>query len=654
MAGFNNISSFRRKASPRSGLVRSTDGGDTWIQLGKVALDGEGVNAIAARGNVIVVAATGPDGGVWRSTDTGETFVRISADSAAAAGGIFGLPVGNAFDLVGDPGNSSRVFVAIDSQGVFESDDLGANWTAVDPTTTNNAASAFATQFSGSTNVKLAVHNSSAANQALYVGIVDNIDPCPNGSGHTTCAGDELVGLYRSDIHGATAGTWTPMPMPGTCEASRAAEDFRFTPCGTGGTSFHFGLQTTGQGTIHFSMVADPANKNVVYLGGDTQTAPNGGFGTNSIGATEYNGRLFRCTLGGAANCTTITDNGTNNNSAPHADSRAMAFDHAGKLFEVDDGGIYRQSHPSDATGIWQSMNGGHAANHLQITESYGCDYDHIGHVIVCSNQDNGVIAQIFPDDAQWKEIMSGDGGSVAVDDAGTTTSTRYNSSLKLVDLERRTCQANPRNSTVADTCNAATAVLLRNAGVDIRTTDFGIVNLAPITPNSQVSGWLVVGTSNQVWESNDMGATVSRIALLGDTTCNATATVSLAAAGCDLVRALAYGGMFSGTPAPNVLYVGADTGLYVRDDNGGATPSLAAVFTRHSTTYPGGAPIGIALDPRDWHRAYITDETEHDFRLGVGGDDVRFSSAFDRADVDRRFAEHGIAGERQLAQRRQ
>src|SRR5207248_1459573 len=133
-----------------------------------------------------------------------------------------------------------------------------------------------------------------------------------------------------------------------------------------------------------------------------------------------------------------------------------------------------------------------------------------------------------------------------------------------------------------------------------------GIVYLAPITPNSQVPGWLVVGTSNQVWESNDMGATVSRIPLLGDTACNATATVSLAAAGCDLVRALAYGGMFSGTPAPNVLYIafiptgtGTDGVVLVGTDIGvlGTAMKTDTVWSVFGSTLPRTFAFSVVYD---------------------------------------------------------
>ena len=46
------------------------------------------------------------------------------------------------------------------------------------------------------------------------------------------------------------------------------------------------------QGAMHFSILADPNNPNLVYIGGDRQDNP-AGF-PNSIGADDFTGRLFR------------------------------------------------------------------------------------------------------------------------------------------------------------------------------------------------------------------------------------------------------------------------------------------------------------------------------------------------------------------------
>ncbi|HKN53260.1 MAG TPA: hypothetical protein VJX66_12195, partial [Amycolatopsis sp.] len=124
VAGFGVVSSFSAGGA-LAGLIRTIDGGDTWTPLGSQELAGQKVMAIAPRGSRIVVATQGTNGGVWRSVDTGATFYRVSGNQLG-----FGLPAGDAFDLVGDPGNNGRLYAAISGSGVYTSADFGATWTA--------------------------------------------------------------------------------------------------------------------------------------------------------------------------------------------------------------------------------------------------------------------------------------------------------------------------------------------------------------------------------------------------------------------------------------------------------------------------------------------------------------------------------------------
>src|SRR5450759_5111638 len=55
---------------------------------------------------------------------------------------------------------------------------------------------------------------------------------------------------------------------------------------------------------------------------------------------------------------------------------------------------------------------------------------------------------------------------------------------------------------------------------------------------------------------------------------------------------------------------------------------------------------VGDPLGPVEYHlldRLDVADEPEHDLRFRVGGNDVGLGAAFDRSDVDRGFAQHGI-----------
>src|SRR5262249_36855583 len=116
------------------------------------------------------------------------------------------------------------------------------------------------------TNVKLAVGN----DNNVYVGI-------ENSAGS---AGDSgiLAGLFRS---GDGGNTWVSLDLPNPHD---------------GGASF--GLNPGKQGRPNFSIVADPANANIVYIGGDRQPQLNEGCGIasfpNSLGATDFSARIFR------------------------------------------------------------------------------------------------------------------------------------------------------------------------------------------------------------------------------------------------------------------------------------------------------------------------------------------------------------------------
>src|SRR5207249_9376965 len=109
----------------QTGLLVTTDGGLNWRSIGRDVLQGQNVTAVAGRGNLVLAATVDPNsngGGIFRSTDTGTNFFRISGD------GTSGLPVGDAFDLVGDPAHQSWLFAAIAGAGVFQSTDAGATW----------------------------------------------------------------------------------------------------------------------------------------------------------------------------------------------------------------------------------------------------------------------------------------------------------------------------------------------------------------------------------------------------------------------------------------------------------------------------------------------------------------------------------------------
>ena len=322
VAGVGRTSSFLGTGGAHTGILRTTNGGATWTPIAITGVNVE-VSGIAARGATIVVAAEDSDvgfgdTGVYRSTNGGATWTKISG-----AGGT-GLPIARAFDMASDPTSTTRLFVIVrntgvaGASGIYRSDDTGATWTKI-----SNAA-------------QDALLNGSSADANLAVGKAGPTTPNVF-SAICAAATGALSGVHRTGNAAAVTPVWTALDLPAP--------------------TIHPG----GQCGTHLSLVADPTNSNLVYIGGDRQGSPF----PNGVGAFNFSGRLFRinAALAGGSQAQSLTHctaplagcggvTSTTSNSSPHADSREMVFDANGNLIEVDDGGIYRRTNPT-SIGDW-------------------------------------------------------------------------------------------------------------------------------------------------------------------------------------------------------------------------------------------------------------------------------------------------------------
>ncbi len=554
VAGIGRFSSFGQAGGNRSGLLRTTDGGDTWTVLdGGGTLVGVNITGVAARGNIIV--ASGSFTGVYRSTDSGASFALVSGGS--------GLPNGRVYDLVGDPTNPAVLYAPVrgtgTDNGIYKSTDTGATWSkvsdaVVDALILEPGAGEKVTQ-----NIELAVGN---ANN-VYVAIIND---------------GQLAGVFRSGDGGAT---WVEMDLPVTNEAG-----------GDVGTNPRVkpGELAGAQGQIHFSILADPFNSNIVYVGGDRQ--PRGfndeGEWPNSLGAKDFTGRLFRgdASLPEGSQWVHLTHSdslgaaggGTASSSAPHADSREMVFDANGNIIEGDDGGVYRRTNPRSNTGDWFSING-----NLQVTELHDIAYDSNANVLIGGAQDTGTPVQLFPGSTVWTSVSTADGGDVAVDDTSTPgLSTRYSSTQFLNNFVRVIFDAN--NNPVG-----GGLVGLQELSFNNLVTQF----VTPIALNEIIPTRLLIGGGNSVWESFDQGDTIDVVGF-GIQVNSGTA------------NPIAYGGRLNGVPNAEVLYVGAGNEVLVRTTAGG--PLLPTLF-------PGGFVRDIELDDNDWRKAYVIDSSDQIFQ---------------------------------------
>jgi len=209
VAGIGLYSSKAGQGGSQTGLLRTTDGGETWTPLAQSDLAGKSIRGVAGRGNILLAAT---DGGLYRSTDGGAAFSQVRIDRNQA-------PSVAVDDLVGDPGNTNRLFAA-SRKGVYMTTDAGATWTNI----TGSAGGMLASLFNNTlTRAKMAVYDTAAgSNPVVYVGVLNS---------------NMVSNVFRS---ANLSGTWTALGLPFTKSA---------------------------QGSLHFAIAADPSDPQTVYIG---------------------------------------------------------------------------------------------------------------------------------------------------------------------------------------------------------------------------------------------------------------------------------------------------------------------------------------------------------------------------------------------------
>ncbi len=559
-ASVGRWSSFGRLGGNRVGLYRSVDSGNNWTLInGSGILTGKNISGVAARGTTIVIAVDTADAftfgniGIWRSTDGGTTFTQIATGNGAASG----LPGGVTHDLVGDRANPTRLFTSVlfanlvgGVNGFYRSTNTGANWTKV------SDAAIDALLISGTTN-----------NVEFAVGRHNNVYAAISNAGR-------LAGLLRSADGGTT---WTAMDRPRT---------------GPNNVGIHPGAQ----GSLHLSIVADPTDANIVYIGGDRQPftleegLPFPPQFPNSIGAENFSGRLFRCnaSLAVGSQCTPLTHIGTASNSSPHADSREMMFDAAGNLIQTDDGGIYKRTSPRDATGDWFSLNGT-----LQVTEEHDLSYDTFADIAFVGTQDNDDPHQASPGSAVSFVLLSGDGGDTAVDTKTEAPdfSTRYDSAQGL--------QAFVRTSWTA--ANELDHFIFPPRTLINGPPPFIGQFTTPVELNAIDPLRIIFGGANGVYETFNQGDTIKRITPACGAAPLPPCTIVINGSG---VEPVSYGGVGN----PDLLVIGVGDRVFVRT---AADPAPLTQVASYPGTGTGRTVRDIVIHPANASAIYLTNLTQ-------------------------------------------
>ncbi len=396
------------------GIFKSTDGAQTWKQLAGT------VNASVPTGafyrvNDIVVSPNDSSRvyaatrfGVWRSPDAGQSWEVVLSNPN------WGLPnpsqrgtfVGCTDLAIRTDRNPDVVFASF---GSFTYDGLYRTALNGDPGSWFRLGTTSDIDIPQQGRMSLALAPSN--NNTMYICMAD--------------ANGKLVNVFRS-INGGD--TWSKRVNFSTVTGPNLLSNIPFAPeCG--------GFGSYDQGWYDIILAVDPANSNIVWVGGiDLFRSDDGGvnWGLASYWYTE-----------GAGGPYTGTD--------VHADQHAIAFhpeyDGAGNqiMYVGNDGGIYRTENARAATITgdvvcyadsdflpavrWQERNGRYGTT--QFYHGVAVDGPH---KFLGGTQDNGtnllvvdgVIPPPMPDDddpiggdplpPDWVEVFGGDGGYSAID----------------------------------------------------------------------------------------------------------------------------------------------------------------------------------------------------------------------------------------------
>jgi autotransporter-associated beta strand protein len=428
-AGTGDYSALAYTIGPATTIYKSTDGGATWNPISSTwtGLPGQGlqnlylgfdgtqfvdptppaVKGMFAMDNVLVVAMGDSQGAGGGSFNSGAMYRSIDFGAHFSLVPEFTTEVSS---FVTTTINNKPVLLAarngdfdVTADAVFASADEGATWQSLlDSTSTitnshsaNPGKEGFIFPSTGpipptlvnNLNIKVAA----GPDTSLFVAVVKDIQPF-----------EEMDLLY------------TPQFTPGSATQPdwlNLGEPLFITPSGDCSPSCT--LEGNPQGQLHFALVADPNQKGVAYIAGS------GLFDLSLPGLAPDNelATIIRVNYDPVSDVATYTPIvfPDASQASPHPDTRALVFDSNGNLFVAGDGGVYVRTNPEGA-GTWSGFGGdAGTGNTISGIEAFAAVMDPVTGRLAFAAQDNGAgLSQPSLSDP-WRNVLEGDGFSVAL-----------------------------------------------------------------------------------------------------------------------------------------------------------------------------------------------------------------------------------------------
>jgi|HubBroStandDraft_6_1064221.scaffolds.fasta_scaffold00458_1 hypothetical protein len=363
---------FNGDAFYGAGVLKSTDGGTTWAQMGRATFaqaltpgtGGAYIGQIAVQpGNPNIVLAAvsfilnGTVGGIYRSTDAGNTWTEDASPQGLGATSVFfeSTPINagttaTAWMAMGD------AFGVTGANGVYKSTDSGTTW--------SKQAGGLPTSNVGRIILGYAP-STSGASATVYAAIATVTAASPSS--------EDLLGLFQT-TNGGTS--WTQLSnTPAFCNH---------------------------QCFYDMAIGVSPENPSWLVVGG-------GAFTNNSS-------TVFR-SLDGGSTWIDITLGSTN--VRPHVDTHALVWTANGaSLYDGNDGGIWRTDQPKLTPPLWVDLNAQLALTQFYPGPTAAVSDENYG---FGGTQDNDT--ELFSGSLLWQqESICGDGGFTAIDQRMPTT----------------------------------------------------------------------------------------------------------------------------------------------------------------------------------------------------------------------------------------